>query len=223
MSLINLSLILVSLFNVFLSILVINRNYKNRINISFAILILMLAGWTFGMAMFRQSSSYTEALFWIWMQNLNGSLLVMPFFMFSLYFPYQYYKLSSLNKFFMVVFAAVMVGIVFVPGAWLNQIIINPPNNENSLNPIGLSYFAVHFYFYIILTFYIFFKKYKVSDGVVKRQLLFLILSTGITTLFGSFFGVILPLLTRELGLYWMGPFFSLPMILVLMYFIFKN
>ncbi len=112
---------------------------------------------------------------------------------------------------------------VVIPGVWVKNIELKPSGNIYALNRLGIGYFAIHFYIYLILAFYNLFNKYKESDNFIKKQLLQLILFASIISFFGGFFSVLIPLILLDLGPYWVGPYFSLPLIFYLSWFIFKK
>ena len=66
-------------------------------------------------------------------------------------------------------------------------------------------------------------KKYKVSQGFARMQLSYLLLGTIILGVFGSIFGAFIPLVLGELGPYWIGPFFAVPMVIILCLFVYKS
>lgn len=220
---INLSLIFIAGLNVGMGLLIFLRNPKNKINISFSITILMLAGWIFGVSMFREATTETAAWIWSWIQNGMGSFLVVPFFLFSLYFPYQNFVLKLWHKILIALSLVVVTYVVVMPGVWVVKINLHPHANDYVLNMVGLAYFNLHFFFYLVFTFYNLIKKYIASEGIFKSQLRYLIWGTGIMAFFGSIFSSIYPLVTQTLGPYWIASYFSLPMIVVLSYLIFKK
>jgi superfamily I DNA and RNA helicase len=85
----NLGLIFIAGLNIGLASLVWLRNPKNKINITFFATVLLVATWTLGMAFFRESKTEQLAWFGTWLQNGSGAMLVIPFFLLSIYFPYQ--------------------------------------------------------------------------------------------------------------------------------------
>lgn len=220
---INLSLIFIAGLNVGMGLLIFLRNPKNKINISFSITILMLAGWIFGVSMFREATTETVAWIWSWVQNGFGSFLVVPFFLFSLYFPYQNFVLKLWHKVLIILSLVVITYVVVMPGVWVVKINLHPHANDYVLNMVGLAYFNLHFFFYLMFTFYNLIKKYIDSEGIFKSQLRYLIWGTGIMAFFGSMFSSIYPLATQTLGPYWIASYFSLPMIIILTHLIFKK
>jgi hypothetical protein len=149
--------------------------------------ITLLATWTLGMAMFRESATVTAAYIWAWVQNASGSYVVIPLFFLSLYFPYQHYVLKSWHKWLIIISTAVITLVVSIPGVWIKEMIMIPSANDYTLNFWGVAYFNLHFYFYTFLSFYNFIKKFQVSGGFMRVQLTYTIWAIGIVALFGVF------------------------------------
>ena len=222
---INLALLFVAGLNLGLAVVIWSWNPKHIINISLALSITFLASWTLGMAMFRESSNELTAWAWTWLQNGSGSLIVISFYILSIYFPYQTQIIKPWQYVAMAASVVVMLLIVFIPGAWIVKINLNPTNNDYELNRFGLTYFNIHFYLYLVLAFQNLFKKYSSmsGSGFAKTQLFFLLTSGGIIALFGSIFAAFVPFVYGHLGPYWLGPFFSLPMIAILLWFMYRT
>jgi len=223
MHLINLGLIFVAGLNVGLALLVWLRNPKNKINITFAVTVFLVGTWMLGMALFREAQTVQTAWIWTWVQNGSGAMLVIPFFFLSIYFPYQSKILKPWQILLIGVSIVVMLLVTVIPGIWVKKIILRPSDNTYELGRLGITYFNIHFYFYVVLAFYTLFQKYKISQGFIKTQLTYMMTAAAIIGVFGSIFSVLFPFIFNQLGPYWLGPYFSLPMIVILMRFIFKK
>ena len=180
-----LGLIFIAGLNIGLASLVWLKNPKNKINITFFATVFLVATWTLGMAFFREAK--TEQLAWLgtWLQNGSGAMLVIPFFLLSIYFPYQNKVLKKWQILLISISAVIILLVVVIPGIWVKKIILDPPNNTYQLGKFGITYYNIHFYFYVILAFYIFFQKYKTSQGFIKKQLFYLIAAAAIIAIFG--------------------------------------
>ena len=215
----NLGLIFVAGLDLGVALLIWLKNPRNRINIWLAISILFLGIWTLAVGMFKEAGTIDGAWFWTIVQNGSGAIMVVPFFIFSVYFPYQHFYFKAWHKWLMVFSLIIMLVIVCTPGAWTQKIILNPHDNDYETNRWGLGYFGLHFYFYIIFAYVNLIKKYLKSFGVIRDQLKYIIVGTGIISFFGSIFGIVIPLYLAGLGPHWIGPYFAVFMIIVLIYF----
>jgi len=224
MQLINLGLIFITGLNIALAILIWARNPKNKINISFAITILLVGIWSLGVALFREAQTASAAWFWTWIQFSAGVLIVVPFFYFSLYFPYRKYILKKWQKIVIVLSVVLVTLDVVIPGAWITDINITSSGIDYLVtNRTGLIYANVFVLVHLVLAFYNFYIKYIESTGFTKKQLFYVMIATGIMAIFGFTFGTAVPLIIASKGPHWLGPYSSIFMILLISYFIFKK
>lgn len=217
----SIGLILVAGLDIGVALLIWLRNYRNKINQSFALMLLFLAVWTFGCAMFREAPTAEAVMLWVRTLNVGGIILIVPFLLFSIYFPFQTYQLTGLLKtaIFLPMFGVLIV--LFIPDVWFSpsSIIINPPHNNFRIN-FGYYIFTLYFLIFIGWAYYNLIRKYLSSEGFTRSQLKLIIAGTSIASFFGTLFGAISPLL-YEAKYFWIGPYFSLPMIVYLVYFAF--
>ena len=118
MNYINIGLIFIAGLNVGLALLILQRNPKNKINISFALTALLVGMWTLGAAMFREAETELTARMWTWVQNGPGSLVVITLLLFSIYFPYQSKRITILYKVLIWISVLAVLFVVFMPGVW---------------------------------------------------------------------------------------------------------
>ncbi len=222
MSLVNLGLIFVAGLDFGVALLIYSLNPRNRNNILISLTILSLAAWTLGMGMFRNAYTETEAWIWVWVQNGFGSIIPVFLFLVSIYFPYQSVRVKPKHILLIVLSVVWMLVVVVVPGFLVKNIKIVVPNNYYDMNRLGIAYFNIHFYFYLVLSYIFFYKKYVKSSGIIRMQLNYSILSATTVGIIGSVFGALIPLIFNTLGYYWIGPYFAVPAMLILISFIYK-
>ena len=153
----NISLILVAGLNVGMALLIWLRNPKNKINITFALSVFSIGGWSLGEAMFREAPTVLKAHLWSLADHGFGPLVVIFFFLFTLYFPYQHKKLNLSFKLLILFSIVIAYLIILSPKLYLTSIILQPPNNDFILHPIGRTYYALFFLVYLpsfIMLFY---------------------------------------------------------------------
>lgn len=211
-------LMFVAGLNVGLALVVLLRNYRDKINISLALSILSLGLWTMGEAIFDVSSNFQEAFFWARFENTFGSLVVISFFFFALFFPYQHRKLNSFEKFLIAISLIILFPLLW--SKWhVEDVILNRGDNDFSLNIVGITYYALYFIIYLLISFYWLMRKYIKSVGVFKRNLITVIFGTGSIAMFGTIFGIFIPLLFGRDNP-WYVPLFSIPMVFILTFFV---
>lgn len=217
----NIGLILVAGLDFGMALLIWLRNPRHKINISFAITIFFLAVWTFGAGMFRESQTVEAAIFWARALNIGGIILIIPFLLFTIYFPYQTFRLSNLTKGIITLAVIGILVVLFAPDFWFirNTLVISPPNNNYQVT-WGYYLFNIYFLFYIGWAYLNLLRKFLVSTGFVRIQLRFILIGTGVISFFGTVLSSISPIFFN-LKYFWIGPYFALPMIVILIYFIF--
>lgn len=217
----SIGLILVAGLDLGMALLIWLRNPKNKINIFFGLTIFFLAVWSFGCALFKEASSIEVVITSIRILNIGGIIMVIPFFLFSLYFPYETHRLSLISKIFTFLSMIVMIVVLFYPDLWFirKSIVVMPPNNYFEIN-FGYWFFSLYFLFYIIFAYYNLLMKYKVSVGFNRVRLYYILIGTGPLAFFGTIVGLVSPFIYNA-KYFWVGPYFSIPMLICLIYFAF--
>ena len=210
MSWINICLLVVAAIDFLLAVLILSRNPRNKINISFALSVFFVSLWTLGVTMFREMDDVASALFWTYFQNWFGGLVVIPLYFFSLYFPYI--KKVPTSRIYISITASIifLAYIVFIPNVWVVQILLQPHTNNYILNRFGAALFAVYFCGYLVLVFKNLLSKFFTSGGSHKKALKKIILGIGFFGFFGTIFAVLSPVFFGSDVAVWVGPFFSL-------------
>ncbi|MBU1163956.1 hypothetical protein KKA15_00145 [Patescibacteria group bacterium] len=223
MSLINIGLLLIAGLNILLALLIWQRNKKNKINISFAITVAVVGVWSLTMGLFRASTDFSSAWLWTWIQFSAGVLIVIPFYFFSIYFPFQKLLLKKWHIAIIILSIAVILLVILLPGVWIKDIYFVGGEPEYLTDRWGLLYANLHVLVFIFLAFYNFLNKYLESEGFTKKQLSYVMIAMGIIAIFGPLFSTVIPFIVAAKSTHWLGPYFSLPMAVFLSYFIFKK
>src|SRR3989338_1781135 len=143
MSWINVLLLVVAAIDFLLALLVLSRNPRNKINISFTLSVFFISLWTLGVAMFREADDLPSALFWTYFQNWFGGFVVLPLYFFSLFFPYLK-KVPTIRVYVSIMASIIFLSyIVFIPNVWVIQVVFQPHRNNYILNRFGAALFAL--------------------------------------------------------------------------------
>ena len=94
----NLILIIIAVLNFFVGLIIILRNPRNKINISFTLLLFSVVGWSIGLAMSRELAGSIEAVSWSKSCYFFAIIISYFFFCFTSVFPYQNKVQSTLKK-----------------------------------------------------------------------------------------------------------------------------
>ena len=219
---INIGEFIIGGLNIGLAVLVWLRNPSHRINQTFALAALSVGLWAGGEAFFREAGTSSSALFWAKLENVFGSLIALFFFFFTHYFPYERRKLRRVEIIFAAASWALLAYVILFSNWFITGITLNPPKNNFSSHLYGRAYLGLFFCFYIITAYISLLKKYFYSDGILKRNIRTIILGTGMLGSLGTFFGIIIPLVTGSDN-DWFVLYFSIPMIIILTWFTLFN
>ena len=194
------------------------RNPKHKINILFALAVLSTGLWSMAEAMFREAPTRDLAFLWAKLENTLGSLIIIFFFLFTIYFPYQSKRFNFAAKTLIVVSVVVLYLMI-----WLKLhvvgVILQEPNNDFILSGWGRTYYTLFMMVYLGIAYYLLLVKYFIVEGIFRKTLFNVLFATGIFASFGSVFGVIFPLIYGRNNP-WHAPVFSLPMIVILAWFL---
>lgn len=221
MEITNIILILVAGLNVGMALLIWLINPRHKTNIVFSLAVLSFGLWSLAEALFRISQTVQFAFIWARTENIFGSFIVLFFFFFTLYFPYQHIHLNNIHRLLLVI-SHFFLYIVLLSPFHVAGVILLPGDNDFILHPIGRTCYAFYFIVYLSIAFYWLSKKYFGSGGASRNNIATIIFATGFAAVFGTVFGVMLPLIFGRNNP-WFVPLFSVPMIIILAWFIMRK
>lgn len=217
----NIILIVLCFFDLFLGILIIKRRPNDEKNISYSLFVLWIISWTIGIAMFRYLNNLNGLLFWNRFFILAAALIGSGLLHFSFVFPYTTIKLTFLKRFFIYFPNIFILWAVLTPNVLIKNIVVRPWGNESILGD-GYLYYGIYFSVISIWAIINLLKKYIKSLGIIKFQLLYVILGLLISLIFGATFDLIFILLGNY-RLIWLGPYASFIMLIFIGYGIIKH
>lgn len=152
----------------------------------------------------------------------TGTLILINFFMFSIYFPYTIKSKSLiLFKTLLIILSAVTFYILF-SNIMVSKIYIK--NNQISYVPNTILHLIYGILFSIILlyTYYILIKKHINSQGINKKRISVVIFGTAISFILGFYFDWYL-IHINIFQFFWLGPVFTIIMNFSIAYLLFKR
>lgn len=222
MSLANIFLIIVAGMHLGLSVVVLLRNPRDRVNILFSISILFLALWVLATAIFRSENSIDSAYLAYRFKIAFGLMIAWSFQFFTLFFPwYGAKKWQKLSQLFLaaIVLASLLI-IAFWPAYTIRQITIQPGDNLAFVN----KYFWILYSFSFILNFCVAIArlamKWRKQEGFLKFQLQSVALSVIIPLSFAVIVNIILLFFDFFIS-DWMGALLSVVFSFLCFYFVF--
>ena len=193
--------------NIILGLLVLARNVRQPINLSYAIFAFSLGAWSFGIGKFLLSSSVPEATFWARSYYLAGTFIASSLFYFASVFPKGEWLSLRQNLLFLLVATPGTI-LTILPGSLFEQVIVDGSLKDVILNPVHYFIFSAHFILFFYGALIIVWKKQLKSVGLIKNQLRYVFIGILTASIFGVYFDLILPWF-RNYQLIWMGPPFT--------------
>lgn len=218
--LINLFLLVIAILNFGLGFLVYLRGRKSKVNVSYALVSLFASLWIFGQLIMRESDSMRGAKFGAELGYFSA--IFIPTFL--VYFSYIFPSpdgITSWKKSFLWFTSLIIAGITLFPNFMILGLKIHPWGKEVIL---GWPYhiYSVYFLLFIGWSLYILFSKYKRSSSLERIQLKYVLAGLFPTSTFGLTFNLILPWFGNY-RLIWLGPLFTIVMIVTIAYAIQKH
>lgn len=199
------------LANIILGIVVLFRNTKQAINISYAVFAFSLFVWSFGIGKFLLSDSLPEASFWVRSYYFAGTLIASSLFYFASVFPKGKWLSLKQNVIFLLLAVPTTI-LTLIPGSLFEEIIVNGPYKDVILKPADYFIFSAHFILFFYGALMIVLKKTLRAQGIVRNQLRYIFLGILVASIFGVWFDLILPWI-HNYQLIWIGPPFTIFMV----------
>ncbi|OHB19582.1 MAG: hypothetical protein A2666_01735 [Parcubacteria group bacterium RIFCSPHIGHO2_01_FULL_47_10b] len=220
--LINLILILVGLVDLGIAGILVLKAKDNIASKAYGFAVFFTSIWTFGLAAFRHVPDLFLAVEWARIYYIAALLIAIFFFDFSFYFLDKKVKRLDLKRlgFLSLPFLLVIYFLLFTDfhiasiglEEWGKNIILGP----------AYSFYSAFFITIVSWGFINLIGKFKRANQLEKVQLLYVTVGTFIAFVFGSLFNLIFPLIGNY-QLIWLGPYFTLVMVVSITYAIFKH
>ena len=215
------SLLLVTgVVNLILACFIYLKNRKSNVNISVSFLILNVGLWAFINAICLRTKTPKTAIFWSQVSYLNGILIGVSFFYFSLLFPpsLSTSKKSLVKRYHNIILAIslpIVSAIIFIPNFTVETVILRP---WKIITGPGVYLFVIYFFLTMGWGLKDLIRKFFISRGRERLQLSYLLLGTVFTAIPGSFFNLALPILLGNYRFVWLGPIFTFVMVAFISY-----
>jgi len=202
-------LIFTFLANFILATIVLFKNYKNKVNIYFSVFVYALAGWAISHAFLILTTDLIRGLFYIKFAYISAWFIAVFFLLFVIYFPYQPISITKLQKSIFAIISMVILLIIIWPNTLLVEVVRENGVKDIIFNKIGQTIFTIYYLLIFALIFYFQILKYVTSRGILKIQVSYVLIGTGIAAIFGLVLSLILPQFGNNQYIS-MGPYFTL-------------
>lgn len=205
----NFILLIAGLINLAMSLFIFSRGANNKINFYFGLVTLFNFLWSTCLIIINFAFSYEISRFFGSLVYPVALMVVISLFYFTVYFPYESFKVKKINKWFInfsIFFYTIYCTLfykLFVPKVSLS------PKVVIYYEAISYTIFSIILAFLMLLAIRIIYKKYQVAEGVFRIQLMMVLISVVIGTAAGFYFNLI-AMYYNNLAYNHLGPLFTL-------------
>src|SRR3989344_644838 len=215
-------LFIVSVINAVFSYFIL-RGPKGVTNVLFSLVTLAVSFWSINLAFFILNSDLDSALIFANFYYISAAAIPFLFFFFSVFFLSENYKLRFYH--YLLITPAIFLALfLFIDKNFLiTDVFIDTYGKNVDFTGYHYEYYILYFIFYVILAYHQLFRKFLTTKTNIEiAQLKFIFAGTLISFALGMYFNLILP----AVGNYefiWLGPPFSLIMVLSIGYAIARH
>lgn len=185
-------LIIAGVLDLTLGTLILIRNRKSHMHLSFAFFSFCLAGWALGVAFFRITQDLSWALFWAKEYYIAASFIAATLLYFAHVFPEG--KPPTRKWTVLILAPSILHAVVLaMPGYLTKRVVMRTWGKEVILGMPEYLLYTIYFLPFFYGALYILWSKYRQYGRVLKRQIYFVLFSIFIASIFGVGFNLFLP------------------------------
>ncbi|MEI8061767.1 MAG: ATP-binding protein [bacterium] len=219
---INVLIILIALANLIYGLIIYSRNRREVSNLFFLLLTLSVAGWGISIFFYRGAIDNISALFFSKLLYLSADVIPFIFLYLCCTFPDRSYKLTYTEKFLLPLFFIAILVVTSIPGYLIEGVnLMSKSENIIKFNLVGHTFFVLYQIICFGSSYLILFKKWKQSQDVVHRQIMWIFIGTLFSTSIALTTNMFLPYI-GYFELNWMGQVGVVVMIVSISYAIMK-
>lgn len=208
--------------NLYLAGFVFFRNRLSAVNFYYSLMVLCGTFWIMGLLGYSLSlDNPVNRLAFVNILYIATLLTGFYFFIFTCHFPYPTFRLP---KWLTAVLYAIVFGFSFLlsvkPDFLLNFSLLD--TNVEVTQMLNYLIFSIFFGAFVLAGFIVLFKKYKRSEGIHKRQIVYVLWGTALTYILATITNL-LPSFWNSYQTYWLGPVFTLFNAFAIAYLIFRK
>jgi len=205
-----------------LAVFIYGENRTSRINISFALFVFFLSGWSLAVLAFLITGSDSAAIWFLKLAYVAAALIAGCYYYFSLVFP-DGQRLSRRHQVVVIEGTVVLCLALLMPGFLTGPVIHHSWGREVELDTLPYLVFAASFFVLFVGGQVRLWWKFAKAAGMVRRQLLAIGASVTPVGLLGMYYNLVLisPFL-HDFRYIWTGPVFTSIFAVVITYSVFR-
>lgn len=209
------------LLNLAMSLFILLRCQRTKINWSYAALTFFCFTWSAGL--FLSRSIYELNIVGLFARStyISAIAIIISLVYFTLYFPYQYRQFNIVHRIFIWLPGIVLS--IFIYTKWFIVSTVRAYSEYEYISYYykpGFLLYAIYFVLLAIYSIYILSSKLKTAEGLVRKQVKLLLCTIIVGLLFGSYFDLFLEYF-NDYRFNWLGPAFTVFMNMSVFYLIF--
>ena len=209
--------------NLSLGLFVYYQNKKNRINVYYGVFCIFTAIWPSTLLFFMSTNSPEYALWWMKASYVAAAGIASSLFYFSLTLP-SGKKIKKIYSILIVVSFVFISALLLIPNFLTKKVVEHSWGKEVLLGSLEHAIFTIFFVAVYYSALIVILKKRKKCKGAVRARLLYIFFGVLIPSIFGGFFNLVLasPWL-QNFKYIWLGPIFTMIMVMFIAYAIVKH
>lgn len=204
------SLLLISILNILLGLLVLYKNPRNQINVSFTVFVFSIVAWMISNYFSNQLFNYELSFALNKLVFISASYIVFGLIYFAIVFPRPIKKLANGIVLFLLLIPVALSNLLVVTNQVISGITSLPEGGIAVVFEWGAIYYALHFLAYALGSLLILGNKYFRSVGFDRAQLQYLWLGLLAFVGLASITNLIIPLMLGQYELSNYGPLLSI-------------
>jgi signal transduction histidine kinase len=200
------------------------KGKSNKYNVYYFLVVLSLTLWVFGVGMFYYFPYvHDNDLFFVKLLYFFGALIPTSFLGFVILFPDNKNTIKEWRKIFLFFPNLILFYLIFMTPFIIRGVYMVDDVKVISYGDL-VWVFNFEFIVFMLIAYILLLKKYhylKNRDHLLRTQFNYIITGTSITSLLGSFFNVILPMI-GNFSFFWLGPLSTIFMVSFFTYAIVK-
>lgn len=218
----NIILLIAGALNLAMSLFIISRGWKNKINLYFSLLTFFNFLWTLGLIFINAGITEELSRFFASFVYPVALLIIVYLFYFIVYFPYRIFNIPKIIKW--LINLIVLGFTVFCLGFYKIFVydIVLTPKLVVYYEFWSYSLFSFILILLMIAGVIILFYKYKKVESIYKSQLVLILIAVVIGSLAGSYFNLFL-MYFHNCDYNYLGPLFTLFINYIVFYLIFLH
>ena len=214
-------LFIIAVLNAFFSYFILGRG-KTKTNVLFSLIVLSVASWALFLGFFISTKDLGDALIYANIYYIFAAIIPTLFFLFTIYFNSNK-EFSKKNLISLIPVIVIIGAFLFDRNLLLKEIFFFEDGTKGViLNKEMYLGYVTYFLFFVFLAYYNLINSYKkASEKLAKLQFKFVFFGTTVSYVLGMIFNLFLP--WKDYSLIWLGPPFTLILVVSLGYAIIKH